>query len=399
MFTLIALIAIAVIGVLAIAGREAHFAQNGVGFLPPGATLGETYEDRASTFEKLGITPRGAEDIGGQTYYWDKSDPTLIAMKEKWDTKFAPAMRARILANAGQDFLGTQVSTAIGQIPLFIDPGIIDLAKQRTILWPMLRKTPWRGKTVNWNTITASAAAIFGTAEPQATLTAQDDTYDEQQLTVSTLYGVLNVAGLAQVVADPLFDLMDTSVRSRATMMFELIESESMIGNSSGGWNGMSILFDTNTIDLLGAAITIEDVRQATRLAVDNGGFPTVAITTPEVVQDLLNEMGPMQSLISRQPAVGFDGAWRSIQVDDLTIFNSRFMTTTVNQQQMVGFDPNWLDFPILQDMVMEPLAKTEDAEKWMLKMYLTFRDKSANDASNNDGTGGQYHFFIDNID
>ncbi len=372
---------------------------NGIGFLDPGADREmsfASYEGRADYWEKLGITA-SSEHIDGADYHWDKDDFTLRLMADRYQKTYAGQLAERVRAANSDPLRGATASTDIGTLPLFLDRGFFDVTPKDMILAQDLRRTPHRAKTVDWNVQTASDDAVFAATENPA-IVDQDETYVGQVLNMSVIYGRITLTGLSLAVADPFVNLMNYSVQRRMRAIMELIEQTTLTGDgAAGSWEGMQNLFTTN-VDSIGGVITLDDIDDHMRTVWNSGGNPDRAIAPHQVVNDIGKLLRDNQrvDLGAQTTAIGgWQGLRNFVVYNGIPIFGSRFMPDTPNLRELYHYQQDILDYPILHDIQLEPLAKTGDAEQWLIKTYMTFRDLSGTDGT---GGGGTFHGKIDTI-
>ena len=79
--------------------------------------------------------------------------------------------------------------------------------------------------------------------------------------------------------------------------------------------------------------------------------------------------------------------AWGMVSytIDGLPVVWSHAIPDVDNQHAVAVLDMEMLSMRVLQDITFEKLAKTTDADKYMLKVYEVFTDKS----------GGKFHATI----
>ena len=372
---------------------------HGVGFVDPSVDDSlriSGAEERATIWERLGICPSD-ENINGQDYFWDKDDPTLRAMAEKYRRVYAPQIAANLKTANHDPLKGAIESTDIGQLPLFLDSGFFDITPKDVIVARDLRRTPWKGKTVNWNSMTARGAAIFDTAEIP-TLSDQDNTYEAQQLSVKLMYGKITLSGLSMATAEPFVNLMNWEIQARVRAMLELTEATTLTGTGAGGsWKGMQALFTDNTSSP-GGDIDLDEIDALLEIIWNSGGNPDRGIAPHSVVNQIgaiLRDNQRVQIPAQTTAIGGWQGLRNFVIYNGIPIFGSRFMPNTPTARELYLYQQDVLDYPVLVDTVIEPLAKTTDAESWMMKTYMVFRDRSGTGGA---GEGGTYHGLMDTL-
>jgi hypothetical protein len=148
----------------------------------------------------------------------------------------------------------------------------------------------------------------------------------------------------------------------------------------------------TNVVDLSSAALTWDDIETAVRYAFDDGGRPKLAIASSAVVQDIrkiiIDTFRYNPSDMAGSLPFGVSAAIMiSTMVGDIPLIPSMFLSNVSGAKQIYFLDTDFIEMRVLQDMTYEDLAKTNDSQKFMLKIYecLIMRNTAFNS-------------FIDNI-
>ena len=139
----------------------------------------------------------------------------------------------------------------------------------------------------------------------------------------------------------------------------------------------------TNTVDKNTTPLTWADVETAVRYAFDDGGRPTVAVASSGVVVDIRKLMidtyrySP-SDLSGGSLAFGIPSAI-TIQsmVGPITVIPSMYMSNTSGSKAIYFLDMSVVEMRVLQDLTYEELAKTSDAQKFLLKVYEAFLIKN----------------------
>jgi hypothetical protein len=74
--------------------------------------------------------------------------------------------------------------------------------------------------------------------------------------------------------------------------------------------------------------------------------------------------------------AWGLESAAINTTVGRIPMVASQFMPSTTGSRRLLVLSTDYVERRVLQDVTFEKLAKTEDAEKFMLKTYTTLINK-----------------------
>lgn len=281
-------------------------------------------------------------------------------------------------------------------VPVYVDPKIIDQTRKYTPLCEIIPRVSNLGMTADYNVITAKGGG-FVAAEDSA-LSEKNNTYDRKSTSIKFLYAVGRVTGPAraaipsyalagfqpgsgQSMASPFSDStapnakqLEVLVQARA--LKELEENLIINGDTdddSNEFNGIiDLMSTTNTVDKNTSDLSLEDINTAIQYAFDDGGRPNIAVCGSAVYNDILTllqaRIGYMQS--TQQVLWGFQSIVLHTMVGPVTVIPSMYMSNVSGSKSIYFLDLSVVEMRVLQDMVYEDLAKTNDSEKFMLKMY-----------------------------
>jgi len=121
--------------------------------------------------------------------------------------------------------------------------------------------------------------------------------------------------------------------------------------------------------------LTYDDIETAILYAIQDGGRPKLGVASPSVVKDI------RKIIIDTYRYNPGDMAGR------IPVIFSRFLSDTSGAKQIYFLDTDWIEMRVLLDMTYEEFGKTNDSNKFMLKIYecLIMRNTAFNS-------------FIDNI-
>ena len=263
-------------------------------------------------------------------------------------------------------------------IPIYVDTDIIDLVRRETPLYELLPKRSIRGKFVDFNQMTARNAAVF--LPEGAALAVADDTYARTVIAVKYAYAIGKVTGPANASMRGYIDILREQVQTHTISLVQLLENEIINGSiavNPNGFDGLLIQIVTNVQALAGAPLTIAVLRTAilqARAGSIVGGLPVGGGNPNLIVTDLVR-VDQIKALLQgwlRYPAPTVSLAWgiQTVEFEGIPIIFSKYMTTAANLGNLIVLDTSVTYLAILQDIVLEELAKTDDAMKFMIKWY-----------------------------
>ena len=325
------------------------------------------------------------------------------------------------LMSVGQKALesttGGAGTAGYAMVPIYVDPRIVDVTRKFTPLVELIPRVTNQGLTADYNKITAKGGGY--TAEEDAGLAETNDTYDRTSVPIKFLYAVGRVTGQMQA-AMPSYILegfqptgeglgggspfspagvpnaKQLEVIMKAREMRELEENlivNGSINSDATQFDGIVIQQDTtNVVDLDGAALTWDDIETAVRTAFDNGGRPKLAVASSAVVQDIrkliidLFRYNP--SDLGGSLPFGVSAAIvLQTMVGPVPVIPSMYLLNTSGAKQIYFLDTDFIEMRVLQDMTYEDLAKTNDSQKFMLKIYEALIMRNT-----------KFNSFVDNI-
>lgn len=327
-----------------------------------------------------------------QTRYsdaWNKID-----FREELKNRMSIGMKALDTSTGGAGTAGYAL------VPIYVDPRIVDTTRKFTPLVELIPRVTNQGMTADYNKITAKGGGYV--AAEDAALPETTDTYDRASTGIKFLYAVGRVTGQMQAampsyilegfqpsgeglgggspfgsVGAPNAKQMEVLMKARE--MRELEEELIVNGSTTDDANefdGIVILQSTeNVVDLDGAALTWDDIETAVRYAFDDGGRPKLAVASSAVVQDIrkiiIDTFRYNPSDMSGSLPFGVSAAIvLQTLVGPIPVIPSMFLSNTSGAKQIYFLDTDYIEMRVLQDMTYEDLAKTNDSQKFMLKIY-----------------------------
>jgi len=302
-------------------------------------------------------------------------------------------------------------------VPIYVDPRVVDQTRKFTPLVELIPRVTNQGLTADYNIITAKGGGY--TAAEDAALPETNDTYDRSSVSIKYLYAVGRITGQMQA-AMPSYILegfqpqgsglsgdgfsnsgvpnaKQLEVVMKARELRELEENLIINGDDSTTSTQFSGIVKlqgtTNQVDLDSAALTWDDVETAIRYAFDDGGRPKIAVCSSSVLQDLRKiiidtfRYNPSDITGANLPFGVAASLVLHTMVGPIPVIPSMYLSNTSGAKQIFFLDTDYIEMRLLQDMTYEDLAKTNDSQKFMLKIYEALIMRNA-----------AFNSFIDNI-
>ena len=287
-------------------------------------------------------------------------------------------------------------------IPIYLDPRIVDTTRKFTPLVELIPRVTNQGTTADYNIITAKGGAYV--AAEDAALPETTDTYDRASTAIKYLYAVGRTTGQSQAAypsyilegfqptgaglgaGDPFSasgapNAKQLEVIMKARSLREKEEDLIINGDASTTATEFSgivkLQSTTNVVDLNAAALTYDDIETAVRYAWDDGGRPKIAVCSSSVLQDIRKLMidtfryGPTDMAGNATLPFGVSASLvLQTMVGPIPVIPSMNLSNTSGAKQIYFLDTDFIEMRVLQDMTYEDLAKTNDSQKFMLKIY-----------------------------
>lgn len=279
-------------------------------------------------------------------------------------------------------------------VPVFVDPRIVDVTRKYTPLVELVPRVTNQGMNADFNQLTAKGGGI--TAVEDAALSETNTTYNRLSTQIKFLYAIGRVTGPA-IAAMPSWTLggltsaggatgpFNDSVGTNAKQLEVLVKArelreleESLIVNGDASTDAtqfsgiVKLMGATNTVDKNTSAVTLDDIDLAIRYAFDDGGRPNLAVCSSGVFTDLLGlltaKIGYMQP--TQEVFWGFSTIVLNTMVGQVPVIPSMYLSNVSGSKAIYFLDMSVVEMRVLQDMTFEDLAKVNDSEKFMLKVY-----------------------------
>ena len=283
-------------------------------------------------------------------------------------------------------------TTTVGQyfIPLHLDPDIVRRTQEETPFLALLRRKTMIGLTTNIQTVDALPASAY--LQEGAALTAAVGTYNRITYTAKYLYSVGQVTGQSIAATRTYNPAMSQDMIDHAMSFRQKEEASVLLGEdtdtsssfyqySQYGFDGEHKLLagydsGSNQLDLADARkITLADLRAGIKEVKKDFGRPSLIVTDLETYEDIKNTITQYTGFVNQSINI----AWglQSYSIDGVPVIWTHTLPTADATRSALVCDMRMLEMHMLLDITQEPLAKTIDAEKYMIKDYGVFVDRT----------------------
>ena len=295
--------------------------------------------------------------------------------------------------------MGGAGSTDFVMNPLSLDRDIVDTSRKQTPMRAMIRRVTNNGIKALYNVIESKQTATFQTELEAQVVSDFAPTRSDVDIKIIRVSGY--VSGFAQASV-PSFNLQDIQGASSefgnftgavgstamdqnvltATRAIQEFEESSIfngsIANDAKEFDGIIQLQGATNVTAI-STITLDALDNAYFDAYSAGGQPNVAVCdvqTYKKVKQLLQAKGGF--LEYKDVGVyGFKGLMIKTGDTDIPLIPSRFLSTQGGSQRLYMLDLSVWEVRVLMDRTFEMLAKVDDGQKFMIKMYECLIDKS----------------------
>jgi len=271
------------------------------------------------------------------------------------------------------------LSTVGTIVPVYVDPEIIDLTKQKTPFLDVIRRVTNRGKAAVYNRITAKPSATW--LAEDAALDESDTTYEQKTANIKFLYSVGRLTGPAVAASKEYINALQQEIKIH-TEALRLKEEKTLLRGTTNsgddtaiydynanGYDGILKQITTNITNNGGTTeISVAAIRDAIRQCIEHGGDPNLMVTdwrTFNKIKSLLQ-----QNITYMDVSGTLNYGIKAINFDGIPIMPCRNMPNTAQKRVFLVLDTSVIEMRVLQDVVMEELARTNDSYKFMLKVY-----------------------------
>lgn len=304
---------------------------------------------------------------------------------------------------------GSTGTAGQAMIPVFVDPSIVDQERRETPVREIVPRVTNLGITADWNERTTAGGASSKLED--AALSDNTDTYARLSKSIKYYYSIGRTTGPIQAAMPPgAFEAYTTTNFPNAKQLelaartndlavreeIDIISGNpggtytSMTTNTDTGYDANSVLSssqygiksqisDENQTDQAGAAITLDAVNDMINLCWEDGGRPSILLTDGRVLTDIKALMVQQLRIApTTEAAWGFQTVAFQSSMGTLPMIQSQNVRATAGDgsgtlygaKSIMALDMAHIENRILQDYTYEPLAKTNDSDKFMVKYY-----------------------------
>jgi hypothetical protein len=170
---------------------------------------------------------------------------------------------------------------------------------------------------------------------------------------------------------------LQLEVLNKTREIRELEENLIINGSSSTNpleFDGFVAQISTTNKLTASSALSLNHINTAIQYAFDDGGRPNLGVCDSATYTDLLNllvsKIGYMQS--QQQVFWGFSAIVLNTMVGAIPVIPSMYLANTTTNKSLYFLDMSVIELRVLQDLSFEKLAKTNDSDKFYLKIYET---------------------------
>lgn len=288
--------------------------------------------------------------------------------------KAGASIDAGLTGGIGTGGAGTAGSALI---PVWVDTEIVDRDMYETPLRTMIRRIAMRGKTYDYNALTAKGGASWKVED--ASLGEDIDTYDRISLTVKYGYSIGRITNQAVAAMNGYVDATALDLRAKTQALFELEEDTIINGDATTyptEFDGLIQTITTNTTNLSNTKPSLSDIRGELATTYQAKGRTDLVVTdvnTHNYVKGLLMDFQRQPAAPAEGLSFGIPGAFN---FDGANFIRDQFMPQTSGSRRMLFLDTRHLCMAVLLDITYQELPSLNDSRKYMLKVYEVFANK-----------------------
>lgn len=281
--------------------------------------------------------------------------------------------------------IGTSYSSTSGSIPVLV-PTIVDA----TLYDFTRRDTPLANglipRVTNYGLF---ADYIKRTALPSAKwkaegapVTSAESTYTRAAQPMKFMYATAEISGPLLITSRVWQSVLSLETEAQYRSLKELEENTIINGYPTSGdaggtytdanaFTGLINGITTNYTNKSGAMFTIQNLRDAIRTIREAKGHPNLIVTDYKSL-DSLKALIQQELRYTNLPTGKIAWGITAVEFEGIPIIPDLFMPTASNGRECLVLDTSSLQMRVLQEPVVEELAKTSDSYKFMIKQYLT---------------------------
>jgi len=294
----------------------------------------------------------------GVEYYGGVVNPSLDKRADGMSFKEALGDFIQKYTYVGTGGAGT---AGYALIPVYVDPDIIDRTRREIPFIEMLPRRAIQGLTYDYNAITTLTNAV--TLNEDASLDDLTDVYDRFSTSMTYIYSTGRVTGPTIAARKGYVDALNLEVQNR-TLGLKRYEDQLCLQSAatSPEMSSLADLISTNETALSGP-LTVSALRTELAQCRDAGGVINLIVTTNTLSNSLKGLMMDYQRWVDTTKI-----AWgiETMSFDGVPVIIDRYTPSGY----VYLLDMSVIFMAVLQDIVYEELAKTNDSVKFTLKAY-----------------------------
>lgn len=375
----------------------------------PTQNMGQAFDNASAYQHSFGSMPSGTryQEVDLKSLTVDGTPRMNVDLRTNVSNAFDIGLKAHGVTSGGAGTAG------YAMVPVYVDPRVIDTTRKYTPIVELIPRVTNQGMYADYNIITAKGGAI--TALEDAPLGETNTTYDRASTAIKFLYAVGRVTG-PSIAAQPSYVLAGMQAGAGATGPFSdagapnakqqevLVKTremrelqENLIINGNAGTDAtqysgiVTLMSTTNTVALGTTALSLDDLHTAIQYAFDDGGRPNLGVCSSGVYTDLLKLLTQKIGYMKAEAQVfwGFTTIVFHSMVGSIPVIPSMYLSNTSGSKAIYFLDMTVVEMRVLQDMMYFELAKTNDSEKFALKIYEALIIKNTSFCSSVTGISG----------
>ena len=256
---------------------------------------------------------------------------------------------------------GAEGTAGYALIPVYVDPDIIDRTRREIPFIELVPRRATKGLTYDYNAITTLTNAV--TLNEDATLESLTDIYDRYSTNMTYIYSTGRVTGPTIAARKGYVDALNLEVQNR-TIGMKRYEDELCLqtAGTSPEMDSLADLISTNETALAGP-LTVSAIRTELAQCRDAGGIINLIVLTNTLSNSMKGLMMDYQRYVDTTKI-----AWgiETMSFDGIPVIVDRYAPTGY----VYLLDMSVIFMAVLQDIVYEELAKTNDSVRFSLKCY-----------------------------
>ena len=276
------------------------------------------------------------------------------------------------------------LNTAEGDalIPERLDPILLEEANRLTPLRELLKRVPWSTNAYEWNARTVLPTSAFYVETD--TYSASNSTYARRVSAIKMLKSEGAVSQLLQDTSKDYINALQAEIDGALQSLIQQEENALINGDDSSPeeFDGLLVQI-TQSVDALGADVSLDLIDAAIQKVMDAGGKPSLIVMS---YRDHMKLNQIMRALMTYnwerfETAAGT----KLVTYSGIPIVGSAYMPTTdsygvtptADHSQILVLDTSQIVVPVVREVSYQEVPTTVDGTAFRLKMYETLAVKS----------------------